>query len=193
MRGNFQDAIFPYYLKTYIIPINMNFSGYNPMLDETDRKIIARLQADARTSMAELGQAAGLSASAAHDRVRRLTERGVIRGMTLRADPAAIGRGVLGFVFVALGGPAVEAAFVETLRADPAVLECHHVTGDWSYLLKVRVADIAGLEALLGRLKATGALVRSHSMIALSSPKDDGAPSPFPDMPLSDLPPEVTP
>ena len=53
--------------------------------------------------------------------------------------------------------------------------------------------EIAGLEALLGRLKATGALVRSHSMIALSSPKDDGAPSPFPDMPLSDLPPEVTP
>lgn len=170
------------------------------MIDDADRKIIARLQADARTPMAELGQAAGLSASAAHDRVRRLTERGVIRGMTLRVDPAAIGRGVLGFVFVALGGPAVEAAFVETLRADPAVLECHHVTGDWSYLLKVRVADIAGLEALLGRLKATGALVRSHSMIALSSPKDDGAPSPFPDTaplpdsgPIAGVPPsEVT-
>ncbi|GGB43712.1 AsnC family transcriptional regulator [Tistrella bauzanensis] len=151
------------------------------MLDHADRIIIARLQADGRTPMAELGQAAGLSTSAAHDRVRRLTERGVIEGMTIRVDPVAIGRGVVGFVFVALDRPAAEPGFIAATAADGAVLDCHHVTGDWSYLLKVRVADIGGLEALLGRLKRIDGLVRSHSLIALSSPKDGAAPPPFPD------------
>lgn len=145
------------------------------MLDEVDRALIALLQVDGRAGVAELGQAVGLSTSAVNERVRKLLARGALRGIVALADPVALGLGIAGFVTVTLVPGADEAGFVAAVMADGAVLECHHVTGPANYLLKVRVADMAGLEGLLRRLKATGALARSETQIALSSPKESTA------------------
>lgn len=69
--------------------------------------------------------------------------------------------------------PEHNAGFLEAIGAMPAVLECHHVTGDFSYLLKVRVADTAALEALLSRdLRGLAGVVRTHTAIARSSAKE---------------------
>jgi Lrp/AsnC family leucine-responsive transcriptional regulator len=141
-------------------------------MDDIDRKIIAHIQAEGRASLAEVGAAAGLSVSAANERLRKLQAAGVVRGWEARIDPDAIGLGLLAFVFLLHGDHAAEAAFREGAAALPEVLECHHVTGEWSYLLKVRARDAAGLERLMGRLKALPGVGRTMTTIALSSPKE---------------------
>ncbi|RJF80490.1 Lrp/AsnC family transcriptional regulator [Oleomonas cavernae] len=145
------------------------------MLDAIDHALIARLQEDGRLGVAELGQAVGLSPSAANERVRKLMAKGAIRAVVALADPAALGLGITGFVTVTLVHGADEAVFVAAIQADPSVQECHHVTGAANYLLKVRLADVAGLEALLKRLKATGVVARTETMLALSTPKETTA------------------
>lgn len=139
-------------------------------MDDMDRKIIELLAEDSRRSLADIGGAVGLSPSAVNERIRRLTGSGAIRRFTVDADPEAMGLGVLAFVWVALAPGADEGAFRDFARAHSAIAECHHVTGPWSYLAKVHVASLAGIEGFLGELKAGGFLARSETVIALSSP-----------------------
>ena len=117
----------------------------DPYLDESDSAILRSLQADARTTLARVGRAAGLSPSSVHERIRRLQRDGVIRGWTLELDPRAVGRPVTAFVGVeadVTGG-----TLAARLRLRPEVDECHSIAGDLSFFLKVRSADT---EALLG-------------------------------------------
>jgi Lrp/AsnC family leucine-responsive transcriptional regulator len=142
-------------------------------MDDLDRIIIDRLQADGALTYAEIGAAAGLSASAVNDRLKRLRSEGVIRRMTAEIDPATIGLSLLAFVLVSVNDAQGEARFREAMKAAPDVLECHHLTGDFSYLLKLRLRDTAHLEHfLMNRLKPLAGIVRTHTLIALSSVKE---------------------
>jgi len=142
-------------------------------MDEIDRKILACIQAEGRASYAEVGTVAGLSVSAVNDRIRKLAAQGVITGWGARVAPKAVGLDILAFVQVLLERPEHDAGFRAAVAALPWVQECHHVTGEWSYLLKVRVADTGALERFLGEsLKTLPGIVRSHTVIALSSPKE---------------------
>ena len=142
-------------------------------MDDTDRIIIDRLQADGALTYAEIGSAAGLSASAVNDRLKRLRAEGAIRRMTADVDPAALGLNLLAFVLVAVNEPVGEVGFRNAMKAAPEVLECHHLTGDYSYLLKLRLRDTAHLEQfLMNRLKPLAGVVRTHTLIALSSVKE---------------------
>ncbi|TDP46881.1 Lrp/AsnC family leucine-responsive transcriptional regulator [Zavarzinia compransoris] len=123
----------------------------------------------------ELGQAVGLSTSAVNERVRKLQARGVIRATVALADPLALGLGIAALITVTLAPGGDEAGFVAHVGGDDAVLECHHVTGAANYLLKVRVADVAALEALLTRLKRTGTVARSETQLILSTVKETTA------------------
>lgn len=138
-------------------------------MDSIDRKIIALLAADARRSLTDIGDQVGLSASATNERIRRLVASGAIRRFTLDADPTALGVPVLAFVCVALAPEADEAAFRAFAATHPAIEEAHHVTGGWSYMVKVRVPSLPDLEAFLAELKARKFLARSETIIALSS------------------------
>jgi Lrp/AsnC family leucine-responsive transcriptional regulator len=142
-------------------------------MDELDRKIIAHIQADGRASYAEIGAAAGLSVSAVNERLKKLQASGAVTGFGARVSPAAVGLHLLAFVQVLLERPEHDASFRAAMHDTPAVQECHHVTGEWSYLLKVRVPTTADLERFLTeRLKTLPGVVRSHTVIALSSPKE---------------------
>ena len=110
-------------------------------MDDIDRKIIDIVQGNGRVTNAALAEATGLSVSAANDRLRRLGERWVIAGWTARIDPEAVGLGLLAFVFVLVDRTEHNAPFLAAASALPEVLELHHVTGEWSYLLKVRAAS----------------------------------------------------
>ena len=143
-------------------------------MDKIDRKITTLLAEDARRSLADMGEAVGLSPSAVNERIRRLTASGAIRRFTVDADPAALGLGVTAFVLIGLDYEAGEEAFRAFAAAHPSVAECHHVTGGWSYLLKVRLADLAALEAFLAELKVRRFLARSETMIALSTAVERG-------------------
>lgn len=138
-------------------------------MDDMDRKIITLLAEDARRALADIGGLVGLSASAVNERIRRLVATGAIRRMTVDADPAALDRPVLAFVWVALAPGADEAGFRQWAAARPEIAECHHVTGGWSYLVKVHVASLTGIETFLDGLKAGGFAARTETVIALSS------------------------
>ena len=142
-------------------------------LDETDRRILALLQSDGLQSMAELSKTIGVAASTLSDRVKRLGRLGAITGTHAHVDPHAIGLNLLAFVFVGWSDGVVEAEFLKRIATAPQVLECHHVTGGWNYLLKVRVADTRALEGFLASvLKQVKGLQRTETLIVLSSPKE---------------------
>jgi len=142
-------------------------------LDETDLRLLGLLQRDGLQSMAELSKAIGVAPSTLNDRVKRLGRLGAISGTHARIDPAALGLNLLAFVFVGWSEGNVETDFLKRIAAADQVLECHHVTGAWNYLLKVRVKDTHALEQFLGTvLKQVKGLQRTETMIALSSPKE---------------------
>lgn len=142
-------------------------------MDEIDRKIVDAVQIDGSLTNAELGAAVGLAASSVNDRLKRLRAEGVVRRMTAEIDPAALDLKLLAFILVAVGDAASEAELRAAMQVAPEVLECHHVTGEFSYLLKLRLRDTAHLERFLAdRLKAVPGITRTHTLIALSSSKE---------------------
>jgi Lrp/AsnC family leucine-responsive transcriptional regulator len=146
------------------------------MLDEIDRSIVGLLQVDATLAYADLGERVGLSASTVNDRLKRLRTKGIIRRISAEIDPHALALDLMVFVLVEVSGIEAEQTFLAKMQAAPAVMECHHIAGDFSYLLKVRVASTGAYEAFLNsHLKNLAGIRRTQSLIALSSPKDSRA------------------
>jgi Lrp/AsnC family leucine-responsive transcriptional regulator len=142
-------------------------------LDDIDRKLLALLQADDRLPLAELSKRTGVAASTINDRIKRLVAQGVIAGFHARLDPEKLGLELLAFMLVGWSNPKVEAAFLKRIRAARQVLECHHVTGAWNYLLKVRLKNTKELESFLsGTIKAVHGVERTETLITLSSAKE---------------------
>ena len=84
-----------------------------------------------------------------------------------------MGLNLLAFIMVSWSNPKVEAAFLERVKASPDVLECHHITGAWNYLLKVRVGTTRDLERFLSEtVKAVDGVERTETLITLSSAKE---------------------
>ncbi|MEQ1769736.1 MAG: Lrp/AsnC family transcriptional regulator [Devosia sp.] len=142
-------------------------------LDDTDKKLIALLQEDGQRSMADLSKAIGIASSTLNDRVKRLQRQGIITGFHAHVSPEALGLSLTAFVFVGWNDADVETAFLKRIASAEQVLECHHVTGGWNYLMKVRVKDTRALEGFLGGvLKQIAGLQRTETLIVLSSPKE---------------------
>jgi Lrp/AsnC family leucine-responsive transcriptional regulator len=142
-------------------------------LDSTDHQLLALLQKDDRLSLADLGKQVGLSASSVNERIRRLTAHGAIKGFHAHVAAEALGLDLLAFVFVGWSDPGVEAPFLARVEASPAVLECHHVTGTWNYLMKVRLPNTRQLERFLAEVvKQVPGVERTETIIALSSAKE---------------------
>lgn len=118
--------------------------------DRIDREILRLLQEDGRLSNAQLAERVALSPSACLRRLQRLEEAGVIQGYRAVLSAEAIGRSMTVFIEVTLssqGNPALD-AFERAVAACPAVLECHLMSGDFDYLLRVAVGDMADYEHL---------------------------------------------
>ncbi|MCC6790203.1 MAG: Lrp/AsnC family transcriptional regulator [Thermomicrobiales bacterium] len=142
-------------------------------LDRVDRRLLMELQRDDRVSYADLGREVGLSISGVNARLKKLIAAGLVRRFAAQLDPAVAGLDLCAFVQVVLDRPEHDAPFIAAVQAIPAILECHHVTGDFSYLLKVRVRNTAELERLLSaQVKQLPGVNRTHTLIALSSPKE---------------------
>ncbi|GAA2969878.1 transcriptional regulator, AsnC family [Actinokineospora diospyrosa] len=135
-------------------------------IDATDDLILQLLQQDGRMSTADLARAVNMSASSTADRVRRLTDHGVIQGYRAVINPAALGYPLTAFIRVRLT-TGVANPFRDLLQATPAITEAHHLTGDDCYLLKVLARSMADLEDLTGKLVTFGHLTTN---IVFSSP-----------------------
>ena len=142
-------------------------------MDDLDTKALALLCENGRISWAELAQHLQLSAPAAAERVRKLEERGIIRGYTALLDAASFGYGLAAFVAVTLGKCKHRKAFPRAIRKLPEVLECHRVTGEDDYLLKVLVRDTAHLDTLVGdSLRTIEGVQRTTTSVVLSTIKE---------------------
>ncbi|MEU8485464.1 Lrp/AsnC family transcriptional regulator [Streptomyces sp. NPDC048641] len=136
-------------------------------MDDMDRKLVALLQRDATTAYAALGKEVGLSAGAAHERVRKLRERGVIRRTTVDVDPAALGQGVLAFVMVESSSWMGESA--GEFAAIPEIQEAHVIAGSASVLVKVRTQTTQQLQDVLRRLYAIEGVSGTQATVALET------------------------
>lgn len=145
-------------------------------LDQIDLEILRLLQADGRTPNAELARQVGLTATPTLERVRRLERAGVIRRYAAHIDPAALGKGLVVFASVSLAMHDAENVeqFESAVRRVPAVLECHHVTGEADFLLKVVVADTREYERiLLQHLTKLPGVRQIRSSVVLSTLKEE--------------------
>jgi len=142
-------------------------------MDGIDRNILVALQHDGAAGLAELAKVAGLSVSATAERVKRLEERGTIRGWRADLDPASVGCPLLAWVFVALRPGASDAQFRQALLPLDQVLECHAVSGAWSYMVKLRVADLPALEAFVAtEIRRQAGVERTETLLALATAKE---------------------
>ncbi|WP_410624103.1 Lrp/AsnC family transcriptional regulator [Amycolatopsis sp. cmx-8-4] len=134
-----------------------------------DRKLLAELQRDAAQVYTALGRAVGLSAGAAHERVRKLREQGVIRRTTVEVEPATVGRGVAAFVLVEANAWMGDSSVKAALEALPEVIEAHVVAGPASLLVKVRTASTEELQAALRRLFTIDGVTGTQTIVVLES------------------------
>ena len=138
-------------------------------MEDLDRSIVVLLSQDGRMSFTDLGKATGLSTSAVHQRVRRLEERGVIKGYRAVIDHNELGMPLIAFISVTPLDPAAPDDVPDRLRDILDIEACHSVAGEESYILKARVSTPGDLEDLLARVRSS-ANVSTRTTVVLSTP-----------------------
>lgn len=138
-------------------------------MEQLDREIVELLVRDGRMSYTDLGKATGLSTSAVHQRVRRLEQRGVIKGYTALIDAESVGLAMTAFISVKPFDPSAPDDIADRLAGIEEIEACHSVAGDENYILKVRVATPTELELLLARVRSVAG-VSTRTTVVLSTP-----------------------
>jgi Lrp/AsnC family leucine-responsive transcriptional regulator len=136
------------------------------LLDEINLRLLTELHENPRLSMSELGRRVGMSAPAVTERVQRLEATGVIAGYRVDVDPAALGMPVIALVRIR-PGPGQLPKIAQTARDTPQVVECHRITGDDCFFLKVHAPSIGELEEVLDRFLIFG---QTTTSIVVSTP-----------------------
>lgn len=136
------------------------------LLDDVNWQILRELQLDARISFAELGRRVGLSSPAVAERVRKLEDAGVITGYHAALDLSKVGRPITAVVLV--GNPGDRSDQMLTLLVDmPEILECHRITGNESFVMKIAASSVEHLEHIIRQIEPYG---RTTTSLILSTP-----------------------
>jgi Lrp/AsnC family transcriptional regulator, leucine-responsive regulatory protein len=138
-------------------------------IDDVDRKILVHLEKDGRATLADVGEAVGLSASAVKRRVDRLQETGVIVGYAAIVDPQALGDRLEAFVELYCADSVAPGDLLASVINLPAVIAAHTVAGDADAVVRVRVEGIEALERLIEQLRRDPTVRRTRTMVALST------------------------
>lgn len=144
-------------------------------LDRIDRRILRELQRNARIAYVDLAEKVGLSTSPCLERVRRLERDGYIKGYTALLEPRLLDASLLVFVEISLDYTSTDIfeRFRQAVIDWPQILECHLVSGNFDYLLKIRIADMAAYRELLGQIMQNLPGVRdSRSLVVMEQVKE---------------------
>lgn len=142
--------------------------------DDRDRRLLDLVQRDAKLSQAQLARRVGLSTAAVNERLKKLERAGAIRRYTAVVDPKIAGGSIAAFVEVFIEHPRFEPAYIARVLALDEVQECHHITGEFSLLLKVRARDMESLQQLLlHQLNGLEGVRQTRTVIVLSTLKED--------------------
>ena len=145
-------------------------------LDKTDRKILKLLQQNDRIAMTELAEKVGLSTTPVTERVRRLEREGIISGYHARLNPHALGQSLLVFVEIKLRSKSgnIFEDFRREVALIPQIMECHLVSGEYDYLIKVRLPDMSAYRDMLGNiLLQLPAAAESRSYVVMEEVKEE--------------------
>ena len=138
-------------------------------ISPNDARILEVLQRDGRRPYAELGAEVGMSGPSAHERVKKLEARGAIRGYGAVVDPATVGFGILAFTWITQAHGTAATDLTNDLAAIPEIEECHHITGEADYLIKVRARDTRDLERILRLVQGTRHVFTTETDVVYSS------------------------
>jgi Lrp/AsnC family leucine-responsive transcriptional regulator len=142
-------------------------------LDAIDRRILALLQENAKLPQAEVAKAVGLTAPSVNERIRKLERGGFIRGYAALLDERKLGYDITAFIEVFIEHPKFEEDFIGIMGTLDEVLECHHITGEFSILLKVRVTDMTAFRRLLiEKLNSVRGVRQTRTLMVLATSKE---------------------
>ena len=143
--------------------------GETYVLDEIDRQLLGELQSDCKRSLKEIGAAVGLSAPSIMERVRKLEGAGIIKGYHALLEARKLGLDISAFIGVSISSPGLLSAFEDWVDSIAQVLECHHVTGGHTLLLKVKTQNTKALEQLISRIRSMEGVASTETMVVLST------------------------
>jgi Lrp/AsnC family leucine-responsive transcriptional regulator len=142
-------------------------------MDSVDRKIVSKLMENGRVTWKELAYELKLSSPTIAERVRRLEEKEVIQAYRAIISPAAFGCELTAFVAVTLARPDDREPFLKKVEKTVEIQECHHIAGDYDYLLKIRCANTKSLDRLISQeIKGLKGIVNTRTTIVLDSYKE---------------------
>lgn len=147
----------------------MKLGGDSFELDAIDLQIISTLQEHGRIPLVKLGEQVGLSAPSVIERVKKLEDGGVVTGYHASVDARRLGKDVTAFIGVSIGHPRTIGLFEQTIELLDDVLECHHITGEHTVLLKVKTCNTGTLEDLIKTIRAIDGVTRTETMVVLST------------------------
>jgi Lrp/AsnC family leucine-responsive transcriptional regulator len=142
------------------------------MLDKIDLQLVAALQNDAKASLLQLGNCVGMSAPSVMERVRKLEQVGVITGYSATVNAKMLGLDITAFIGVSINYPDKIEAFKTWVANEPRVLECHHITGGATLLVKIKCRNTAALEELISIMRSELGAERTETMVVLSTSEE---------------------
>lgn len=140
-------------------------------MDAIDSKILEVLQENSRVSISDLSKQVNLSLSAVSERLKKLEASNIIEKYTVILDSSALGQELSVVMNISLENPHHTNDFVEIVRQEREILECHYVTGEYDYILKITTKSTATLESLMNRIKGIPGIKRTQTNVILSSLK----------------------
>lgn len=142
-------------------------------MDMTDAKILECLKGNGRATASEISKRVNLSIPAVSERIRKLEDSGIIEQYAVKLNRDKLGYRLLAVIFVNIDDTVNVSAFREKIIKFPQVIECHHMAGEYDYMLKVLLTDTAELEDFLsGKLKSIRGVQKSNTLIVLSTLKE---------------------
>jgi len=145
-------------------------------LDRIDRRILDLIQRDGKISQSRIAQTVGLTTPSVNERIKKMEKRGIIKGYAALLDQSKLGVGLTAFIDVQLEHPRYEEIFIAEIEKLLEVQECHHLSGDYEYRLKVKAVDPVALERFLQKqIHSIKGVVRTKVEISLSVSKESPA------------------
>jgi Lrp/AsnC family leucine-responsive transcriptional regulator len=147
----------------------MKFDSDPHETDSIDRQILELLQENCKQPLAAIGEKVGLTASSVMDRIHKLEQAGVVTGYVAVLDARTLGKDITAFIGVSISHPTSIGAFEREVAHMDDVLDCHHVTGNHTLMLKVKTENTETLERLIDRMRSIEGVTRTETMVVLST------------------------
>ena len=141
-------------------------------MDEKDKLILSLLQKDGRMTASEMAEKVDLSVPAVTERIRKLTEGGVLKEFRAVLEAKKVDYDVTAYILLDMSSSNSYGDMVQYAQNNDEVLECHSITGEGSHILKVRTHDTSSLESLLRNIQSWPGVIRTHTMIVMSTFKE---------------------